>query len=380
MGACRSSEEEDNIDQESHSRQQSNFYNILAFGDQAHDRFAFFTAAHNAIRRRQTEACRQPQQPQQPPEHLPRFLELEDISTLACGTVHPAQASRPTCSNAAVTTVPVRRDQEVSRRLQGTSPLLQASDVLASRFEVVVDFDSAQLQQQVNDSRPDQGSVRVPSALPTQAQSTTAASVATASAMATAAAVTAARAAATAAAARGAAPAADLSSPVEAVLAASAMAARAAATVAASAADVFAVTTATRGVEAGVEADLIPLPPEAEEQNRHRTRSELLTRRTHLAEHFAEWRRVVTEGREATKTASEAGGDMETDSVNCFQTRAAQVHQVAQPRRSSEEDARRTTAMGHFTLRTTTEELDAFGYMEEKLLRKRNSRRGSSRK
>ncbi|RQX74846.1 hypothetical protein TGCAST_222700 [Toxoplasma gondii CAST] len=610
-----------------HSPQHSNFYNILAFGDQAHDRFAFFTAAENVIRRHQTEACRQMQQ-QQPSEQLPCFLEPEEIFTPACAAFSPAEVSSLTgrCS-AAVANSQVRGFPVNSQHFQGGSPVSNASDMLESRFEVVVDFDSERLQQQVrqlqvlqqrqfplplrqqlqpllpfaeqssavserllwhfrcpesplqphapetlllrrlsrssSDSKSDaveverksdgrdvdsqqaeqqcespaepgdttahndtghslerrqnvanrsrrrrlrrpgshnrpgdsnfhyrnpadlrhcmkpsntvktrtqaqkmeqgqqtdarQGScveapaehdnygnsadsksvylksvrliagpsaaelsqqlavlatslrrlaespsfhdlqvqndsfsqkaVLLPGLLTSQTESTAAASVATAaSAMATAA-VTAARAAATAAAAvrRVATPVADLSAPVEAVLAASAMAAQAAATAAASAADAFAVTAA-RGVEAGVETELTPLPPEADfiplspEVKEQVRQPEQLTRINHLAKHFAEWRRVATEGREAAKRESEAGSTNTADTMNVAQNAGERVLRVAQQRGNRMEDAARIPVGGPFTLRTSTEELDEFGIMEEKLLRRRNIRRGASRK
>ncbi|KFH14625.1 hypothetical protein TGMAS_222700, partial [Toxoplasma gondii MAS] len=132
-----------------HSPQHSNFYNILAFGDQAHDRFAFFTAAENVIRRHQTEACRQMQQ-QQPSEQLPCFLEPEEIFTPACAAFSPAEVSSLTgrCS-AAVANSQIRGFPVNSQHFQGGSPVSNASDMLESRFEVVVDFDSERLQQQV---------------------------------------------------------------------------------------------------------------------------------------------------------------------------------------------------------------------------------------
>ncbi|KEP63338.1 UNVERIFIED_CONTAM: hypothetical protein HHA_222700 [Hammondia hammondi] len=605
-----------------HALQHSNFYNILAFGDQAHDRFAFFTAAENVIRRHQTEAGRQIQQQQQPSEQLPCFLEPEEIFTPACAAFNPPEVSSLTGScTAAVTNGQVRGFRVNSQDLQGTAPLSHASDVLESRFEVVVDFDSERLQQQVrqlqvlqqqqfplplrqqlqpllpfaeqssavserllwhfrcpesplqphapetllirrlsrssSDSKSDaveverssdgreadsrqaeqhcespaepgdttarndtghtlerrqgvanrsrrrrlrrpgshtrpgdsnfhsrhpadlrhcvkprntvktrnqaqkmeqsqqtdarqggcveataerdnygnsadsksvylksvrlmaapsaaelsqqlavlatslrrlaespsfhdlqvqndsfsQRAVLLPGILTPQTESTAAASVASAaSAMATAA-VTAARAAATAAAAvrRVATPVTDLSAPVEAVLAASAMAAQAAATAAASAADAFAVTAA-RGVEAGVETALTPLPPEAKEQIRQPNQTEQLTRINHLAKHFAEWRRVATEGREAAKRESEAGGTNTAETVNVAQNAGERVLRAAQQRGNTMEDARRTPVEGPFTLRTSTEELDEFGLMEEQLLRRRNFRRGASRK
>lgn len=131
----------------SFSRQhQPSFYNLLAFGDQAHDRAAFFTAAQSVLERHQET----PERHRAHQERLPSITELDELpsSTTALTTPNartlvPFRSTRDVCE--------VPRPQPSVQTPLTKLPLLEMPDALEKPFEVVVDFDDARLQQQVHE-------------------------------------------------------------------------------------------------------------------------------------------------------------------------------------------------------------------------------------
>ncbi|PFH35369.1 hypothetical protein BESB_062560 [Besnoitia besnoiti] len=132
QGECSGWNGEDDTFLDSTPMQADSFYNILAVGDQAHDRFAFFTAAQNVLQRRKAEACQHLQADQHTPEQEPRFLELDTFTASSYATVPPVVVASSTGTSCL-----------------GQDLAVEPPSLLDTQFEVVIDFDNAGLQRQV---------------------------------------------------------------------------------------------------------------------------------------------------------------------------------------------------------------------------------------